>query len=392
MDSNGNNRYEAYCAFMRRHYEMVWRICWNFAGRKGLKIQRSTQMGYDDRMARTKDLAQEVWIVLWQKFNQLDFSAPERQQRRWLERLAESTIIDLYRRENPMPEALTDEMAECIADADSKQKAEELEEVMANLGPEERKLMRLYIEGYRGDEIAAIMGIKRNAVYLRIHRAVSKARRMVLLVLLAVVASAIAVAVVPQWREWVFPGLVNKDTSLEEHIEPQKFAPVFDTLPEVVIDTPDNRPKLVPIHKIPHLYEMTNPCGADSASTSRPILSASIGNPCGCPDNHARRAQKDINDSIDDPCEPETEDLPEVTITINGNIVMVDGVDNEMVSVFDGQGRLVARSQCYGYCTLTIGSDFSSVSGSNPAPYWVQVGSRPRQQVFLHFPPTRFGF
>ena len=182
MNLNGNNKQEAFCSFMRRHHKTVWSVCWHFAGFKGHKSQRDSKMGYDDRLARTKDLAQEVWIVLWQKFDQLNPDVSERKQRKWLERLAESTIIDLYRREKPLPEFLSDDMAESIADTDSTPMFEEIEDLMVNLSPEEKKLIRLRIEGYRGDEIAEIMGIKRNAVYMRIHRAVSKVKRVVLVI------------------------------------------------------------------------------------------------------------------------------------------------------------------------------------------------------------------
>ena len=58
------SRHDAYCAFMRRHRSTVWRVCWRFA--------RRGRGSRDDRKARAEDLAQEVWIVLWLKFDQLD--------------------------------------------------------------------------------------------------------------------------------------------------------------------------------------------------------------------------------------------------------------------------------------------------------------------------------
>ena len=51
---------------MRRHRSTVWRVCWRFA--------RRVRGNRDDRKARAEDLAQEVWIVLWLKFDQLDLS------------------------------------------------------------------------------------------------------------------------------------------------------------------------------------------------------------------------------------------------------------------------------------------------------------------------------
>lgn len=102
-----NSRHDAYCAFMRRHRSTVWRVCWRYA--------RHGRGSHEDRKARAEDMAQEVWIVLWLKFDQLDFAAPEARQRRWLEKLTESVIIDLYRRQGPEMEPLTDELADTVA-------------------------------------------------------------------------------------------------------------------------------------------------------------------------------------------------------------------------------------------------------------------------------------
>ena len=88
MNGKSNPRHAAYCAFMRRHRETVWRVCWHFA--------RQGRGGRNDRLARAKDMAQEVWIVLWLKFDQLKPEYTESQQRRWLGRLTRSVLIDLY--------------------------------------------------------------------------------------------------------------------------------------------------------------------------------------------------------------------------------------------------------------------------------------------------------
>ena len=60
------------------------------------------------------------------------------------------------------------------------------------------------LEGYSADEIAQATGLKRDAVYQRIHRIVARMRKMLIVLLFILAASAIAVAVVPQWRKAVF--------------------------------------------------------------------------------------------------------------------------------------------------------------------------------------------
>ena len=169
MDIINNPRHQAYCAFMRRHRETVWRVCWHFA--------RHGRGDRSDRMARAEDMAQEVWIVLWLKFDQLNPEYSERQQRRWLERLARSVLIDLYRRADPEPEPITDEMADTIP-LPGLDYAGSLYDLLAVLPSEEEQLMRLRLEGYDAAEIAARTGLTSEAIYQRISRIMKKMKRL----------------------------------------------------------------------------------------------------------------------------------------------------------------------------------------------------------------------
>lgn len=169
MDHLNNPRHEAYCAFMRRHRETVWRVCWHFA--------RRGRGGRVDRMARAEDMAQEVWIVLWLKFDQLNPELPERQQRRWLERLARSVLVDLYRHSDPEPEPITDKMADTIP-LPGLDYAESLYDLLAALPPEDEKLMRLRLEGYDMQEIASRTGLTSEAIYQRISRIMKKLKKI----------------------------------------------------------------------------------------------------------------------------------------------------------------------------------------------------------------------
>ena len=128
-------------------------------------------------MARAEDMAQEVWIVLWLKFDQLNPEYNERQQRRWLERLARSVLIDLYRRADPEPEAITDEMADTIP-LPGLDYAESLYDLLAALPPEDEKLMRLRLEGYDMQEIASRTGLTSEAIYQRISRIMKKLKKI----------------------------------------------------------------------------------------------------------------------------------------------------------------------------------------------------------------------
>ena len=170
-------RHDAYCAFMRRHRSTVWRVCWRFA--------RRGRGSRDDRKACAEDLAQEVWIVLWLKFDQLDPAAPEARQRRWLEQITETVIHDLHRSQMGDPLSEASDLSDLPDSSDPSDKtalSDTLFDLLALLPPDEQQLMQLRFEGYDAQEIAdrlaATSGITltRDAVYQRISRIIRKLR------------------------------------------------------------------------------------------------------------------------------------------------------------------------------------------------------------------------
>ena len=132
--------------------------------------------------ARAEDMAQEVWIVLWLKFDQLDLSASEARQRRWLEKLTETVILDLHRRQEPEPEPLTDELTDTLA-IPGLDLSDTLFDLLALLPPDEQQLMQLRFEGYDAQEIADRLAttsgltLSRDAIYQRISRIMKKLRQ-----------------------------------------------------------------------------------------------------------------------------------------------------------------------------------------------------------------------
>lgn len=103
---------------------------------------------------------------------------------------------------------------------------------------------------------------------------------------------------------------------------------------------------------------------------------------CGNGEAYRLAPQWDGFARLVDPCEPAKEASSKVTIIVNGTSIVVEGVEDERVDVYDARGRLVATALCKGHCTLTVSEENTSDKNPNAA-YWVQVGSRPRQQVFL---------
>ena len=286
------NRQSAYTELLQRHHAMVWRMCWVAA--RG------------DR-ARCNDLVQEVSIVLWLRMDALraDASAGEAQQK------------------------------------------EEIEHLMAFLTADDQRLVRLYLDGYHADEIAAIMSLSRDAVYQRLHRAIAKARRFVLLLLLVLLASGLAVAVVPQWRSIVFGGAEHREEEyVPPHVEPAKG----NVMPPNVED-------------------------ADVAPVVEPAALRSLAEE-RMPDADALTVLSVINEESDTMPSVLTSLPPEPTIWVSGNRLIVTGVYGETVSVYQKSGMLVSSQVCHGFCVIDL---FPRCNMD----YRIHVGRRPAVTISL---------
>ena len=158
MEQHSRQRYEDYKSFMRRH--QVWRVCYDFA--RG-------------DIPRCEDMVQEVWIMLWLKFDTMT-GRSEWQQRVWVRRVTRSVLVDLYRKKHPDLEPITIEMEETVA-TEENDVAERIDDLFSVLTPDEQRLMHMRLEGYSAEEIAAGLKIEPNAVYQRVNRIMNKLRQ-----------------------------------------------------------------------------------------------------------------------------------------------------------------------------------------------------------------------
>ena len=183
------NRHDAYTAMLGRHRHVIWAMCRDHAHGQ-----------WDDCC----DLVQEVSLRLWLEFDRLRPGATPKEEREWVRWVARKVFYLEGRKRRLSTQPLGSEAAAVPASDEEMRLRESVEEMMASLSPEEQRLLRLKMEGYNADEIASVMGLKRDAVYQRMHRIVLKARRALLMVLLLIGTSTVAIAVVPQWRKAVF--------------------------------------------------------------------------------------------------------------------------------------------------------------------------------------------
>lgn len=87
----------------------------------------------------------------------------------------------------------------------------------------------------------------------------------------------------------------------------------------------------------------------------------------------------DYFDSVADPCAPiVSDDYMQPTVRVTGTFIIVEGIYNEIVRLFDIEGRLIEAQVCNGTCRFNVHTGYGSrVLGT----YLLQVGDRPPFKV-----------
>lgn len=151
------NRKQSYTDLLRRHRPLVWTLCWSRA-----------RGDYE----RCRDLVQEVSLSLWEHYGRLRPNATLLQERAWVFWHTRSVLDHLHRRPSPTLVPLPAEIPDRRDD-----EADRLESLLDVLDDDDRQLVKMRLAGYDANEIAHIFGIKRNAVYQRLHRIVERLRK-----------------------------------------------------------------------------------------------------------------------------------------------------------------------------------------------------------------------
>ena len=130
--------------------------------------------------AEREDLVQDVFVVVHRRLGDFD----GRNLPGWLYQIARRRVRDFRRllwvkhlvvRRNPLPEGLTLVRPSPAEDLETKEKRELLERLLGKLGDSERAALVLFeVEGYSGQQIAAVQGVPLNTVWARIHKARKK--------------------------------------------------------------------------------------------------------------------------------------------------------------------------------------------------------------------------
>lgn len=121
---------------------------------------------YTDNPEEAKDWLQEILFQSWKSYpgfnHHSKFST-------WFYRIAINTILSQRKQYSYSKTDLKEEM-QSFSNIDRYEDKEKLDWAIKQLNPEHRFLVHLYFEGYSHDEIAEMIGIKPNAVGVKIHR------------------------------------------------------------------------------------------------------------------------------------------------------------------------------------------------------------------------------
>lgn len=296
---------------------------------------------------RCRDLLQEVSIALWLHMDKLEECVKPSQERAWVRWQTRSTLDHLHRGLQLPTLPLTPEVANTLRVEQDSVSDEEKEELFSLLGSDERRIMQLQMEGYRADEIAEVLGLKRDAVYQRMHRAVVKMRQVIQVVLLIAALSGIAVAVVPQWRKAVFGTKENvqeNDVSVDEEVIIPKKVEVRKETP---VTTEEATVEVLPRQSVERL-----------------------------PDIDVKQAFSQI---IPDDVTPDGLDVKSLvpSIAVKDRRIIVSGANGEYVRVYDVNGKLLVSQESHGFCIINLFPSDNMFSVLWGGQYYVKIGNRP---------------
>ncbi len=157
-----SKRYEhLFVETVRTHDSMLRRIC----------------LGYAANSQDLEDLYQDVLVNIWRG---LPSFRSESSMRTWIYRIALNTCVSTLRTRSRSPQQASLEEVILVPD-DSQEKRNEIKdlyECIATLNAIDKAILMMWLDEYSYDEIAETMGITRNNVATRLHRAKEKLKSM----------------------------------------------------------------------------------------------------------------------------------------------------------------------------------------------------------------------
>lgn len=154
MDKDRNKKFDA---LVKRHRDLIWHVCADYSLSAAWEVQ---------------DAVQEVLCVLWRDFETFSGRSSERT---WVYRVASNTMISLKRRQNNVPQAVLEEVADGLR-AEEDENYRFLLQAIENLDDVDGQIVRAHLDGFQNQEIAAITGLSLATIGRRLSAARERLR------------------------------------------------------------------------------------------------------------------------------------------------------------------------------------------------------------------------
>ena len=130
-------------------------------------------LGYAHTSQDLEDLYQDVLINIWRGLSSF---RSDSSVRTWVYRIALNTCVSTLRIKSRQPQSASLDEVITVADQSQERKeaVKDVYECIATLNPIDKAIMMMWLDEYSYDEIAETMGLKRNNVATRLHRAKEK--------------------------------------------------------------------------------------------------------------------------------------------------------------------------------------------------------------------------
>ena len=152
-ERSADSREARFKQVLKLHGDLVSAICFSFANRRN----------------EFEELRQDALVNIWKGL--ADFNG-DADIKTWLYRVTLNTCVSTYRKSSAQ---LTDfdsleNVAGISAEGLARDEVDYLHTLISMLNPEDKGIILMWLDSHSYDEIAEVMGLKRNTVATRIHR------------------------------------------------------------------------------------------------------------------------------------------------------------------------------------------------------------------------------
>lgn len=153
---------QAFSEIVRTHDPMIRRICF----------------GYARTAEELDDLYQDALVCIWQGLPKFRGDSG---LKTWVYRVTLNSCVSVVRkRKKEMNSDSLEQMIDVADDSEeSRQRIKELHECIGTLNPIDKAIVMLWLDEYSYEEISEMVGLKRNNVATRLHRAKARLKQVI---------------------------------------------------------------------------------------------------------------------------------------------------------------------------------------------------------------------